>query len=135
MYPNTHCSGIGKSKGLQWVLSDATVVFTGAYMGSPRIYYSLKHHVRMCLSLTEFLRTSLFTNLNHKNVKVSNSPGYNMVRDVGRCLICHEFADSQCEGCLCSCCSSHLETMVITWQHSEEWCPNCRRDNRPRRDD
>jgi hypothetical protein len=24
VYPNTHCSGIGKSKGLQWVLSDAT---------------------------------------------------------------------------------------------------------------
>jgi len=25
VYPNTHCSGIGKSKGMQWVLSDATV--------------------------------------------------------------------------------------------------------------
>jgi len=24
VYPNTHCSGIGESKGLQWVLSDAT---------------------------------------------------------------------------------------------------------------
>jgi len=23
--PNTHCSGIGKSMGLQWVLSDATL--------------------------------------------------------------------------------------------------------------
>ena len=26
VYPNTHCSGIGESKGLQWVLSDATHV-------------------------------------------------------------------------------------------------------------
>ena len=25
MYPITHYSGIGKSKGLQWVLSDATL--------------------------------------------------------------------------------------------------------------
>ena len=24
-YPNTHCLGIGKSKGSQWVLSDATL--------------------------------------------------------------------------------------------------------------
>ena len=26
VYPNTHCLGIEKSKGLQWVLSDATLV-------------------------------------------------------------------------------------------------------------
>ena len=25
VYPNTHCSGMNQSMGLQWVLSDATV--------------------------------------------------------------------------------------------------------------
>ena len=28
VYPNTHCAGIGKSKGSQWVFSDATLCFT-----------------------------------------------------------------------------------------------------------
>ena len=27
VYPNTHCSGICKLKGLQWVFSDATAVY------------------------------------------------------------------------------------------------------------
>jgi len=26
VYPNTHCSGIGKSKGLQWAGANATLV-------------------------------------------------------------------------------------------------------------
>ena len=38
MYPNTHCSGIGKSKALQWVLSDATVVVARMYKGSPCVH-------------------------------------------------------------------------------------------------
>ena len=25
VYPNTHCLGVGEPKGLQWVLSDATL--------------------------------------------------------------------------------------------------------------
>ena len=29
VYPNTHCSGNGKSKGLQWVLSDASLCTGG----------------------------------------------------------------------------------------------------------
>ena len=39
VYPNTHCLGIDKSKGLQWVLSDATLRINRCTEGFPLHFY------------------------------------------------------------------------------------------------
>jgi len=52
----------------------------------------------------------------------------------GRCTAClEEEEEEQCESCLKTCCSNCLEEMRITWELCQMWCPQCRKDSRPRR--
>ena len=37
VYPKTHCLGIDKSMGLQWALSDGTLVAVYDYNRAPRV--------------------------------------------------------------------------------------------------
>ena len=47
VYPNTHCLDICKSKGLQWVLSDATLAWDASTVGMTRLRKGILRFTRI----------------------------------------------------------------------------------------